>query len=103
MRRMLRIICGTISITLISVFPAVALDWEPLTEAEKSLTTNPIDAGAGAIVLFKKGNIRVEDHGSFWSSNFVTYIRIKILNESGREVGNISFEASKAIRLSKIE
>ena len=79
-------------------------EWDSISESEKSLSTNPIDPGAGAIVLFKRGKISVVERSSgFWTTEIDTYVRIKILNESGKESANVSFEAVKNVRLSKVE
>jgi hypothetical protein len=94
----LLMICGIAGIALICDVPARAFDWDPISQAEKSLSVNPIDPGAGAIVLFKRGDIRVETN-----TKIVTYVRIKILTEAGREHANVSFAARKGLRLSKIE
>ncbi len=83
---------------------ASAADWEPITDAEKNLKTNPLDPGAGAVVLFKRGEISVLERQSLnWTTHIVTYVRIKILTEAGRDAGNIAVEAPKYMRLAKVE
>jgi hypothetical protein len=83
---------------------AAAADWDPVTDAEKNMTSNPLDPGAGALVLFKRGDIQVErKNTSLWETKIVTYTRIKILTEAGRDAGNVVIDAPKFIRLSKIE
>jgi hypothetical protein len=83
---------------------AAAFDWDPVTDAEKGMKSNPLDPGAGALVLFKRGEIDVLERQSlFWTTRITTYARIKILNDAGREAANISLEAPKYMRLSKIE
>jgi Domain of Unknown Function with PDB structure (DUF3857)/Transglutaminase-like superfamily len=89
---------------LFQVPRAVAFDWDPVTEAEKSMKSNPLDPGAGAVVLFKRGQIDVIEKSSlFWTTRIQTYVRIKVFNEAGRDVGNVSIDASKLVRMSKIE
>lgn len=83
---------------------AAALDWDPVTDAEKSMTASPLDPGAGAIVLFKRGNIEVIERSSlFWTTRIQTYVRIKVFNEAGRNRANVSVEHEKTFRLSKVE
>jgi hypothetical protein len=81
-----------------------AVDWDPVTDAEKSMKANPIDPGAGAVVLFKRGKIDVLEQSSlFWTTRIQTYVRIKVFNDAGRDAGNISVDHEKRFRLSKIE
>jgi len=83
---------------------AAALDWDPVTDAEKSMASNPLDPGAGAVVLFKRGQIDVlEKQSLFWTTRIETYVRIKVFNEAGREAANVSVEAPKFVRMSKVE
>src|SRR3984893_2176362 len=81
-----------------------AFDWDPVTDAEKSMKSNPLDPGAGAVVLFKRGQIDVIEKSSlFWTTRIQTYVRIKVFNEAGRDAGNVSVDAAKFVRMSRIE
>jgi hypothetical protein len=83
---------------------AAAFDWDPVTDAEKAMKSNPLDPGAGAVVLFKRGEIQVLERSSlFWITRIVTYERIKVFNDAGREAANIKVDAPKYVRLSKVE
>ena len=83
---------------------AAAFDWDPVTDAEKSMKSNPLDPGAGAVVLFKRGNVEVLERSSlFWTTRMQTYIRIKVFNDAGRDMANVSVGHEKIIRLSKVE
>jgi hypothetical protein len=83
---------------------AAASDWDPVTDAEKNMKSNPLDPGAGAVVLFKRGQIDVIEKSSlFWTTRIQTYVRIKVFNEAGRDAGNVSVDAPKFVRMSKIE
>jgi hypothetical protein len=83
---------------------ARAFDWAEVTDAEKGMKANPLDPGAGAVVLFKRGEIQVlEKQSLFWTTRIQTYTRIKIFNDAGREYANISVDAPKEVRMSKIE
>jgi hypothetical protein len=83
---------------------AVAADWDPVTDAEKNMKTNPLDPGAGAVVLFKRGQIDVIEKSSlFWTTRIHTYVRIKVFNDAGRDAGNVSVDAPKFVRMSRIE
>ena len=100
------------ALTLVIIFLAItvhasradASDWDPVSDAEKSMKSNPLDPGAGAVVLFKRGQIDVIEKSSlFWTTRIQTYVRIKIFTDAGRDAGNVSIEASKSVRMSKIE
>ncbi len=83
---------------------AAAFDWDPVTDAEKTMKSNPLDPGAGAVVLFKRGQIDVIERSSlFWTTRIQTYVRIKVFTEAGRDAGNVSIDSSKFERVSKIE
>ena len=64
--------------------PAAAADWDPVADAEKAMKSNPLDPGAGAVVLFKRGEIDVLEKG-FWSTKIRTYARIKVFTDAGRD------------------
>ena len=83
---------------------AAAADWDPVTDAEKNMTSNPLDPGSGALVLFKRGNMEVlRANTSLWETKIVTYTRIKILTDAGRDAANVELEAPKYLRYTKIE
>ena len=83
---------------------AAAADWDPVTDAEKSMKTSPLDPGAGAVVLFKRGKIDVIEKTSlFWVTRKQSYVRIKIFNDAGRDAGTVSIESFKNVRVSRIE
>ncbi len=91
---------------LLSIAPRsyAAVDWDPITDAEKSMKTSPLDPGAGAVVLFKRGQIDVIEKSSlFWTTRIQTYVRIKVFNDAGRDAGNVSIDAPKFVRMSRIE
>jgi hypothetical protein len=58
MRPKLKIALPLLLVLLLHNPRAAAFDWDPVTDAEKTLKSNPVDPGAGAVVLFK----RVLDH-----------------------------------------
>jgi Domain of Unknown Function with PDB structure (DUF3857)/Transglutaminase-like superfamily len=81
-----------------------AADWDPVTDAEKSMKTSPLDPGAGAVVLFKRGKIEVIERSSlFWVTRKQSYVRIKIFNDAGRDAGSVSIDSFKDVRVSRIE
>src|SRR3977135_1672346 len=104
---MRRICCAIVVVSLmlsIHIPRAFAFDWAEVTDAEKTMKSNALDPGAGAVVLFKRGQMEVLEKSSlFWTTRVQTYTRIKIFNDAGRESANVSVEAPKNMRFSKIE
>jgi hypothetical protein len=83
---------------------AAAVDWDPVTDAERAMKANPLDPGAGAVVLFKRGQIDVlESTSSLWTTRTQTYVRIKILNDAGRDAANVALPIYKFVRVAKVE
>src|SRR5216683_3245851 len=104
MRREFRVLIIVFLMLSVHVPRAGAFDWAEVTEAEKSMKSNPLDPGAGAVVLFKRGQIDVIEKSSlFWTTRIQTYVRIKVFNDAGRDAGIVSIEAPKFVRMSKIE
>src|ERR1017187_10490216 len=82
-----------------NVSRAAAADWDPVTDAEKNMTSNPLDPGSGAVVLFKRGDVQVfRQNTSLWETKIIIYTRIKILTEAGHDAGNVAIEAPKVLR-----
>lgn len=104
MRPKLKIALPLLLVLLLHNPRAAAFDWDPVTDAEKTLKSNPVDPGAGAVVLFKRGQIEVlEQRSQFWTTRIVTYERIKVFNDAGREAANIKVDDYKFQRLTKVE
>jgi hypothetical protein len=104
MRREFRVVIVMFLLLLIHIPRAAAFDWAEVTDAEKNMKSNPLDPGAGAVVLFKHGRIEVLEKSSlFWTTRIQTYTRIKIFNDAGREYANPSVDNPKYMRLTKIE
>ena len=104
MRREFRVLVIIFLMLSVHVPRAGAFDWAEVNDAEKSMKSNPLDPGAGAVVLFKRGQIQVlEKQSLFWTTRIQTYTRIKIFNDAGREYANVSVDAPKEVRMAKIE
>ena len=104
MRRELQLPLVVLLLLFLHVSSVAAFDWDPVSDAEKNLTSNPLDPGSGAVVLFKRGRIEVaHPSSSLWQTRYLTYTRIKILTDAGREAANVEMESPKSMRLSKVE
>lgn len=83
---------------------SAAVDWDPVTDAEKAMKASPLDPGAGAAVLFKRGQIDVIERTSLdWTTHTHIYVRIKVFNDAGRDAGNVSIDTTKFVRVTQIE
>jgi len=83
---------------------AAALDWDPVTDAEKTMKASPLDPGAGAVVLFKRGQMDVIEQSSlFWTTRIQTYVRIKVFNDAGRDAADITYGHEKFFRVSRVD
>jgi hypothetical protein len=104
MKPILRPLLFCFSLTLFPLSLAAAVDWAPVTDAERAMTSNPLDPGSGAIVLFKRGHIDVTERTpGFWITRITTYVRIKVLTDAGRDMGNRSVESPKWLRFGNVE
>jgi hypothetical protein len=91
-------------LTLLPLTRAFADDWDPVTDAEKTMASNPLDPGSGAVVLFKRGSMSVLELTSLhWVTTVKTYTRIKILNDAGRDAANVSLDSPKWEHISNIQ
>jgi hypothetical protein len=80
---------------------AAALDFPPVTEAERTLKTVSGAPNAPAVVLFHKGEFQMLDLASHEvSSRLSVERRVKILTEEGKNQGEIEIEHSDDTRLS---
>jgi Transglutaminase-like superfamily/Domain of Unknown Function with PDB structure (DUF3857) len=97
------IVFATLSIVQVPCATA-SFEWDPITDVEKSMKSSPLDPGAGAVVLFKRGNMEVLEKSSlFWTTRIQTYVRIKVFNDAGRDMADVSVGHEKVVRLSKVE
>jgi len=82
---------------------SAAVDWEPVTDAEKAMKASPLDPGAGAVVLFKRGQMDVIEQSSlFWTTRIQIYVRMKVFTDAGRDRANVSVEHFKRFRVAKV-
>ena len=80
--------------------PARADQFPAVTAEEWALTSVPGEPGAGAVVLSKKGEIRLMDLGSQdVSSTMTVTVRLKILTEAGKEYAEVEVPHSSYFRL----
>ena len=73
-----------IALMVVSVRPALAEDWLPVTAQELAMTSEPKAPGAPAIYLYRQ--VDRDDKEGLQSE----YVRIKILTDEGRSYGNVT-------------
>jgi Domain of Unknown Function with PDB structure (DUF3857)/Transglutaminase-like superfamily len=84
--------------------PGVATDFPPLTDQERALTAVPGQPNAPAVVLFKKGELRMMNPASSQDSSYlVVEERVKILTDAGRSRGNVLVAHNGTFRLEGFE
>ncbi|HBL25984.1 MAG TPA: hypothetical protein DD490_04025, partial [Acidobacteria bacterium] len=78
-----------------------AVEFPPVTDAERALTAVPGEPNAPAVVLFKKSEFLMMGYGTQGqiSSSFLVEVRTKILTEEGKNLGEVSIAHSDFVRL----
>jgi len=78
-----------------------AVEFPPVTDAERALTAVPGEPNAPAVVLFKKSEFLMMGYGTQGqvSSSFLVKARTKILTEEGKSLGEVSIAHSGFVRL----
>src|SRR5215472_11797576 len=88
-----RIFCSSfLSLSALIVLSAATLraqQWVPPTPEELSMTSQPEVPGAAAVYLFREETTDDKLH------MFSIYVRLKILNELGKEKGNVELNYSR--------
>ena len=80
-----------------------AVDFPPITDAERALTELPGQPGAPAVVLFEKADVKLMDYPKEASSFLKVQVRVKILTEEGKSFGEAEIDHSSYLRLKKVE
>ncbi len=88
---------------LIGVLPLGAADFPPITDAERALNEVPGQPGSPAVVLFKKGELKLQDYPTEVSSYMKVKVRLKILTEDGKDFGEVEIPHSGYYRLKEVE
>lgn len=71
--------------------PVSGDEWQPITQDELKMTSEPLAPGAAAIYLFRQ----VDRNDSNRAATEYNYLRIKILTEEGRKYANIEIPFPK--------
>lgn len=81
--------------------PANAADFPPITDADRAVTGIPGEPPAPAVVIFQRGRLKLLDYPSDFFSQLDVEVRIKVLDERGREMfGEVEIPHSRYYRLS---
>ena len=87
-------------IALASAGAAAAESFPPITDEERALTAVPGQPNAPAVVLFRKGELRMMDLArQDVSSLLVVSVRLKILTAAGKDRGDVKIAHSGSMRL----
>lgn len=82
---------------------AQAADFPPISEEERRIDAVAGQAGAPALVLYRKAELRMLDYPREVSSYLKVSVRLKILTEEGKEHGEVEIPHSGFYRLKKVE
>lgn len=77
--------------------------WPEITPAEKSLRQVAFEPDAGAVILLDSRDGSIVSKGSDYANVLTYHRRIKILNERGRDAGEVRIPAGKYSRVDAIE
>lgn len=95
---------GVLLITAL-VLPAAArsADFPPITEAEKALREVAGQPGAPGVVIFRKAELHFRDYPKDANSRLDVSVRIKVLTEEGKNLGEVELPHSRQLRLDNFE
>lgn len=82
---------------------AAGSPWPEIGAAEKALRQVPFDPDAGAVILVDSRDGSIVAKGSDFANVLTYHRRLKILNERGRESGEVRIPAGKFSRVEQIE
>src|ERR1051326_7270966 len=86
----MRSLAGSLLLLLTTFrFPAWALDWKPVTDAELAMKTPKVDKGADAEAIFWEVRVTDEVQGQDPLTTRANYLRMKIFTEKGREYAKV--------------
>ena len=95
---------GALLITAL-FFPgaAGAADFPSITEAEKALQGVPGQPGAPGVVIFRKAELHFRDYPKDANSRLDVSVRLKVLTEEGKNLGEVELPHSRQLRLDNFE
>jgi len=92
-------------VSLHGLFPtaAWAAAFPPITDAEKALSVIEGQPGAPGVLLYRKAELHFRDYPSKANSRLEVMVRLKILTEEGKSLGEIELPHSRQLRLDNLE
>ncbi|HET8948764.1 MAG TPA: DUF3857 domain-containing protein [Candidatus Polarisedimenticolia bacterium] len=78
-------------------------DWPEITPAEKTLTKIDADPEAGAVILRQSRDGRIQQKADDFVNVLRYHWRLKVLNDRGKEFGEVHIRAGKYSRVEAIE
>ena len=95
---------GALLLTALFLPAAVrAADFPPITEAEKALQGVPGQPGAPGVVIFRKAELHFRDYPKDANSRLDVSVRLKVLTEEGKNLGEVELPHSRQLRLDNFE
>src|SRR5437868_1804061 len=99
LRRIVSVACLAVFLILAAAeYPPravqAAIDFQPISQEELKMTSEPLAPGAAAIILYRQVDRDDSSSGRIKEDN---YFRIKILSDAGRKFANIELPFVKGI------
>lgn len=94
------ILCA--ALLLLPAFAAAA-DFPPISDAEKALKVVPGQPGAPGVVIFRKAELHFRDYPKDANSRLDVSVRLKVLTEEGKGLGEVELPHSRQLRLDNFE
>lgn len=82
---------------------AGAAAFPPIADSEKALTAVAGQPGAPGVVLFRKALLKFRDHAREANSRMDVQVRIKVLTEEGKNLGEVEIPHGRQLRLDNFE
>lgn len=82
---------------------ALAADFPPLGETEKKMTAVAGQPGAPGVVLYRRALLHFRDYPREANSRMDVSVRLKVLTEEGKKLGEVELPHSRQLRLDNFE
>lgn len=93
----------TLLAAILSPPAARAAPFPPIADAEKTIKAVDGQPGAPGVVLFRKAVLKFRDYPQEASSRMDIQVRIKVLTEEGKNLGQVEIPHSRMVRLDNFE
>ncbi len=82
---------------------AAAADFPPIADGEKAIQEIAGQPGAPGVVIYRKALLHFRDYGREANSRMDVGVRLKVLTEEGKKLGEVELPHSRQLRLDNFE